>query len=454
MTSAPFRVSKPFASFLVGGGSHETTCVELVRSDTQQVVFRVSGKDREDLERVVADLSAHQGKEIVIRLVDLESGSWGHINFDEFRLHETKPAVTPAPPLPPVITAKRATAAATGPAKTVTPPGTAATTTTPTRPNFVRSYPMRQWVLIGSQRRSGIIPEEAAGVMDDLTKKGSVVKWFSFTPSGGWTILHGHHEIFCRNVGDDAYKQLSDLQGKRVELKSITFSPRGDWVILYGRHFFSQSPNVPADVLKALNDARVLGEELKSVAFSPGGGCVVLSGRNKVFVSGRIPDAALSQLKTYRNSGHDLKSMAFAPGGGWTILLNYNGAWIGPNVGDDVIGRREGFQPWGIQMLELRRARAREHPAARGAAVERFEAESMPVMAEDRCDSSTQRHGGLGGLDVGRGSTDPLPSPARRFRDAGVFEPPWGPIPTSGVCDRCSGFRRHSGRPRRQADGP
>ena len=90
LTSVPFRVSKPFASFLIAGGSRPTTCVELVRSDTGQVVFRASGDDREDLERVVVDLSAHLGKEIVIRLVDSDSGGWGHINFDDFRLHDTE----------------------------------------------------------------------------------------------------------------------------------------------------------------------------------------------------------------------------------------------------------------------------------------------------------------------------------------------------------------------------
>ena len=95
LTSVPFRVSKPFASFLISGGSRSTTCVELVRSDSGQVIFRVSGDDREDLEPVVADLSAHLGKDIVIRLVDSDSGGWGHINFDDFRLHDTKPDVPP-----------------------------------------------------------------------------------------------------------------------------------------------------------------------------------------------------------------------------------------------------------------------------------------------------------------------------------------------------------------------
>ncbi len=91
LTSVPFRVSKPFASFLIAGGSRSTTCVELLRSDSGQVIFRASGDDREDLEPIVADLSGHLGKDIAIRLVDSDSGGWGHINFDDFRFHDAKP---------------------------------------------------------------------------------------------------------------------------------------------------------------------------------------------------------------------------------------------------------------------------------------------------------------------------------------------------------------------------
>ncbi len=61
LTSVPFRVTKPFASFLVGGGSHARTCVELVRKDTGKVVFRASGDDTEDMERVVVDLIGAPG---------------------------------------------------------------------------------------------------------------------------------------------------------------------------------------------------------------------------------------------------------------------------------------------------------------------------------------------------------------------------------------------------------
>jgi putative membrane-bound dehydrogenase-like protein len=95
LASVPFRLSKPFASFLIGGGSRAGTRVEISRKDSGQVIFRASGDDTEDLERVAVDLSGHVGREIVIRVVDAEVGGWGHINFDDFQLHDTKPAIPP-----------------------------------------------------------------------------------------------------------------------------------------------------------------------------------------------------------------------------------------------------------------------------------------------------------------------------------------------------------------------
>jgi putative membrane-bound dehydrogenase-like protein len=94
LTSSPFTVTHPWASFLVGGGPHEREpCVELVRADTKQVFFRASGHEAENMERVVVDTSPHVGKQIFIRLVDRHSGHWGHVNFDDFRFHETRPQV-------------------------------------------------------------------------------------------------------------------------------------------------------------------------------------------------------------------------------------------------------------------------------------------------------------------------------------------------------------------------
>jgi putative membrane-bound dehydrogenase-like protein len=92
LTSVPFKVTHPWASFLVGGGPHTLeTCVELVALPGKEVFFRASGREAEDMERVVVDLAKYKDKEIFIRLVDKHTGHWGHINFDDFRFHEQKP---------------------------------------------------------------------------------------------------------------------------------------------------------------------------------------------------------------------------------------------------------------------------------------------------------------------------------------------------------------------------
>lgn len=97
LTSVPFKVTHPFAKFLVGAGSHPTTRVEVVREETQKVIFLASGDDSEDLKPVAVDLTPHLGKKIFIRLVDRDSGGWGHVNFDDFRFVSTKPDVPPRP---------------------------------------------------------------------------------------------------------------------------------------------------------------------------------------------------------------------------------------------------------------------------------------------------------------------------------------------------------------------
>ncbi|MDX1946127.1 MAG: family 16 glycoside hydrolase [Pirellulaceae bacterium] len=104
LTSAPFEVTQPFASFLVAGGSHKETRVELVTADDGKVFFTTSGPNQETLRPVIVDLTKHKGKKIFIRLVDQHTGGWGHVNFDDFRLHterpkfkeSAKPAATPS----------------------------------------------------------------------------------------------------------------------------------------------------------------------------------------------------------------------------------------------------------------------------------------------------------------------------------------------------------------------
>ena len=88
----------------MSGGAFTSTRVELVLADDKKVIYTISGADQRRLRPAVVDLRPYAGKNIVIRLVDEETGAptatyikenpWAHINFDRFRFHEVK-AVLP-----------------------------------------------------------------------------------------------------------------------------------------------------------------------------------------------------------------------------------------------------------------------------------------------------------------------------------------------------------------------
>lgn len=91
LISAPFKVTQPWAGFLVGGGRGAGTRVELVRAKDNSVFLTATGSNREEMRRVVVDVRREIDTEIFIRLVDDASGGWGHINFDDFRFYARKP---------------------------------------------------------------------------------------------------------------------------------------------------------------------------------------------------------------------------------------------------------------------------------------------------------------------------------------------------------------------------
>jgi hypothetical protein len=92
LTSAPFPVTQPFASFLVGGGSGLKTRVEILNAGSGQVLFRATGPDNEKMRAVFVDLRPLMGAKIQVRLVDEATTGWGHLNFDDFLFHDSQPA--------------------------------------------------------------------------------------------------------------------------------------------------------------------------------------------------------------------------------------------------------------------------------------------------------------------------------------------------------------------------
>jgi putative membrane-bound dehydrogenase-like protein len=101
LSSVPFKVTQPYASFLVSGGAFQSTRVEIVTADDKKAIYTITGSDHARLRPAVVDLQAHVGRDIFIRIVDEETGAstatylrenpWAHINFDRFRFYATRP---------------------------------------------------------------------------------------------------------------------------------------------------------------------------------------------------------------------------------------------------------------------------------------------------------------------------------------------------------------------------
>ncbi len=124
LTSVSFKITQPYAAFKVSGGALLDTRVELVRTDNQEVIFKITGNGKPTLLPVVVDLRPYQGKEIFIRIVDNETGitpipyikpdRFAHINFDDFKFYPSRPDfanelrpedIIVLPPLDPVLNA-------------------------------------------------------------------------------------------------------------------------------------------------------------------------------------------------------------------------------------------------------------------------------------------------------------------------------------------------------------
>src|SRR5680860_599005 len=122
LTSVPFEVEYPFASFRVSGGALADTRVELVLAESDEVIFKSTGQGRATMQPVVVDLSDYLGKDIFIRVIDNETGTspipyigddtWAHISFDDFLFYPSRPSfpnqlyqedIIVMPPLDPVL---------------------------------------------------------------------------------------------------------------------------------------------------------------------------------------------------------------------------------------------------------------------------------------------------------------------------------------------------------------
>ena len=91
LTSAAFKVTQPWASFLVAGGETAKTRVDIVTKDDGKVIHTAHSDQNEEMRRSVVDLRKFAGREIFVRLVDEHTGHWGHVNFDDFVFYAEEP---------------------------------------------------------------------------------------------------------------------------------------------------------------------------------------------------------------------------------------------------------------------------------------------------------------------------------------------------------------------------
>lgn len=84
LTSPLFEITAGYISFLINGGAHAETRVDL-RVDGK-VVRTAKGREREQLAWQSWDVRELRGKRADIQVVDRHTGGWGHINLDHILL--------------------------------------------------------------------------------------------------------------------------------------------------------------------------------------------------------------------------------------------------------------------------------------------------------------------------------------------------------------------------------
>ena len=81
LTSPEFTLSRKYIHLLVGGGDHPgKTCVDLLVEG--EVKLSAAGRNDEKLDLVTWDVSPWRGSKACLRIVDNQTGPWGHINVD------------------------------------------------------------------------------------------------------------------------------------------------------------------------------------------------------------------------------------------------------------------------------------------------------------------------------------------------------------------------------------
>ncbi|MBD8388934.1 GH32 C-terminal domain-containing protein [Dysgonomonas sp. BGC7] len=92
LISKEFTIERDYINFLIGGGMHEDTYIELV-VDGKSVYKSRSVVESETLQWMTWDVRESKGKSAIIRIVDNQRGGWGHILVDQIEQSNTEKSV-------------------------------------------------------------------------------------------------------------------------------------------------------------------------------------------------------------------------------------------------------------------------------------------------------------------------------------------------------------------------
>ncbi len=95
LTSPAFEIKRKYITFLIGGGAHKGTALQLLVDGT--VVASRSGANDELLMPALFDVEKYKGKKVRLRIVDKVKVGWGHVNVDHILQSDQKPKVPKRP---------------------------------------------------------------------------------------------------------------------------------------------------------------------------------------------------------------------------------------------------------------------------------------------------------------------------------------------------------------------
>ncbi|MGC6465384.1 MAG: PVC-type heme-binding CxxCH protein [Akkermansiaceae bacterium] len=94
LTSQKFKIQLPYIAFLISGGNHQNTAVQLLVDD--EVVMTASGQNDLVMRPIVWEVKNRIGKAAQLRVLDANEGSWGIINVDHILFTDTDKPKFPA----------------------------------------------------------------------------------------------------------------------------------------------------------------------------------------------------------------------------------------------------------------------------------------------------------------------------------------------------------------------